>query len=104
MKQEADRIATGPIVAAVVATIVLTAACIIWVTFVMGAAPPPGPVGQGAPAVDRTLYEDEGPGYAVERYAHKRAALNQWGWGDAQKKTVRMPIERAMKLVVERRP
>jgi hypothetical protein len=106
---EEDVIATGRIVAALVATIVLTVVCLVWVMLVMkpferadrgSALPIATPERGGPPAVDRTLYEDRGPGYAIEQAARKRADLDSWGWIDREKRTVRLPITRAMRIVV----
>jgi hypothetical protein len=109
--QEDDAIPTLRIVIGLVATIVLTVVCCVWVWAVMkpfenadrqNARPTfavrPPDVG-GPSAVDRTLYNPTVP-FSAALLEKKRAWLESWGWVDRGKGVVHMPIERAMKLVV----
>ncbi len=114
--QDEDLIPTGKIIAGLVATIALTVACLVWVWAVMkpferadrgGAADTrrpdlgvrPHEIGGPTP-VDRTLY-NEGAGWSAALHDKKRDKLAGWGWVDRKAETVRVPIDRAMDMVVE---
>ncbi len=103
LQQEPDTIPLRAIVAAIGFTVFVTVACIVYVAILL-----PARVGDvalipsAAPAVDQTLY-DRGPGFSAPITASKRDWLAGYGWVDRDHKTVRIPIERAMKLVVDGR-
>jgi hypothetical protein len=111
LQQEEDHVPTKRIAIALAATIGLTIACLIWVWAVMkpfeasAVGKPRTPRSQAQPAarssdVDRTLYS-WGGGFAAELLSRKRAELESWGWVDKSAGVVRIPIERAMQLIVD---
>ena len=106
---EEDRIPARPIVLAIIATIVITIASLFWVRAAMGpleehdrGEAAPAEVG-GPSAIDQTLYGvgASNIGYAAPRNARARLELSRWAWIDRSAGLARIPIERAMQLVVD---
>lgn len=110
LHQEEDFVPTKRIAVALGATILLTVVCLVWVWAVMkpfessAAGTPRTPRPQNQPAVtssdvDRTLYG--WTGFATRLVAQKTAELESWSWVDKPAGVVRIPIEKAMQIVVE---
>lgn len=110
LHQEEDVVPTKRIAVALGATIVLTIACLIWVWAVMkpfvasATGTPRTPRPQNEPVatssdVDRSLYG--WTGFASHLLARKAAELESWSWVDKPGGVVRIPIEKAMQIVVD---
>jgi len=110
LHQEEDHVPSKRIAIALGATFGLIIVCLIWVWAVMkpfeasAVGEPRTPRPQNEPiasssAVDRTLYT--WTGYASQLLAKKTAELESWAWVDKSAGVVRIPIEKAMQIVVE---
>ena len=111
LHQEEDHVPSKRIAIALTATFALIIVCLVWVWAVMkpfeasAEGKPRTPRPQNEPvaassAVDRTLYTWK-PGFASELLARKKAELESWSWVDRPAGVVRIPIDKAMQLVVD---
>ncbi len=110
LDQEEDRVPSKRIAIALGATIALIIVCLIWVWAVMkpfvseAVGKPRTPRPQVDPVasssdVDRTLYS--WTGFASQLLTKKAAELESWRWVDKSAGVVRIPIEKAMQIVVD---
>jgi hypothetical protein len=105
--QEEDVVPTGKLLAGMIATVLLTLGCVLWVVLVTrpfarayeGTAKPLKAY-QPAEVVDRTLFSDGAP-LSAARLGRQRAQLESYGFVDKERGIVRIPIQRAMELIAK---
>lgn len=111
VRQEEDHIQTRRIVVIGMLAFVAFAAGIGWAVMIQrgqtgtirsDTAPAPALAGKTEIGMVYQPVFDRGKGIAAERSAQKRERLESYGWVDSEKTQVHIPIERAMKLAVER--
>ncbi|HEX7089450.1 MAG TPA: hypothetical protein VF192_04900 [Longimicrobiales bacterium] len=111
VRQEDDAVRTKPVVAALVAATLLAGGSVLWGWIQLrvdtaahaprrpaAARPPPA----GPPAVSGVLQTLVGVDSATAMLtANRRARLEGWGWVDRGRGVVHIPIEAAMRALVE---
>lgn len=113
VRQEEDRLPSGIIVAVIAAVLLLSALGAAFAYFMLRGdeirlrpsgrfaerdLPPPSEMAH----IEQTLFRAEAQG--LELQATKRTVLERYGWVDRDQGTVRIPIQRAMELVLEGDP
>lgn len=102
VRQDEDELPERTIVLVVVAATVIAALFVLWTWFMIERpatgtlAEKPREVG----LVDQPLF-DVREGTAAKLDGEKRRILGGWGWVDRSRGVARIPIEEAMRLVVE---
>lgn len=101
VRQEPDALASRKLMAVTVASILTMAVALVVAALLLDRwGRPARSVSVPAGPLEQTLILDTQRGLDLKR--EQRAALERWAWVDRDAGVVRMPIDRAIDLVVER--
>jgi hypothetical protein len=109
IEQEEDAPSVGKVALVAALSIVIFALAILWVVVILASGPPPSDLVRtdlapelGRPEigmVEQNLFSTPSPSEKLRE--QQLRVLSSYGWVDRSTRTIHMPIERAMELVVE---